>query len=186
MLHVVIPTEELWNEETEEFQSGFSADFYIEHSLYAISKWEEKYEKPFFGKGNKNEKHTMTRAELNDYIFFAVVEPKDAKREWMDHLTPDNYTEIQKYMEQEHSASTIAKKEPSRGGSGKFLTSELIYSYMVALQIPFECQYWNLNRLFMLIQMCNEHNQPTKKMSKEDNIKNMARLNKARKSKPHM
>lgn len=184
MLKVVIPPEEVWNEYTEEFEVGFTAEFEMEHSLYAISKWEEKYLRPFFGDGTQS-KPQMSPDEIRDYIFMAIVSPKDAKREWIDHLTPENLQQIKTYLETPHTASKISKEKSKGKGSGRYLSAELIYSYMVGLRIPFECQYWNIDRLFILIEMVNEQNQPPKKMSKEDNIKNMARLNKARKSKLH-
>lgn len=33
------------------------------------------------------------------------------------------------------------------------MTSELIYWYMTQLNIPFECDKWNLNRLLTLIRL---------------------------------
>ncbi len=180
MLRLDISAVELWNEAKEEFSMSKSGSIELEHSLYAISRWEEKYEKPFLSAPEGS----ISQEEFNDYLAMAVVK---GDPDLLKYLSDQDYKKIEDYFSGKHTASTITnrddKKHGRSNGRGQFVTSELLYSYMVALRIPFEAQYWNINRLMMLINICNEQNKPSKSMPKEKNMSNMAKLNKARRAK---
>lgn len=99
-------------------------------------------------------------------------------------LTPQNLRDVNAYIDAKRSATTIHEEQKGRRGS-ETVTSELIYYWMVALQIPFECQKWHLNRLLTLIRVCNIKNQPPKKMGRRNTLKQNAALNAARRQRAH-
>lgn len=80
------------------------------------------------------------------------------------------------------TATTFSKNRKG-GGSKEIITSELIYCWMIQLNIPSEYQKWHLNRLLTLIQVCNVKNEPAKKMSNKEILSRNRALNAARKKK---
>ena len=84
-------------------------------------------------------------------------------------LSKEDITKIEDYINDEMTATTfhINGQQKGRAPSKKTITSELIYYWMITLNIPFECEKWHLNRLLTLIRVCNVENSP-KKMSKKD------------------
>lgn len=180
---IVIPKsdgKEYWDSKNREFI--YTKDFpgmtiEIEHSLYSISKWEEKWCKQYLGTEQK------TAEENLDYIKCMTI-TENVPDIAYDFLTEDNIQEIGEYINGIHSAldyTKLTKSKPQRGGDK--MASETIYCMMVLGNIPFECQYWNFSRLMTLIECVGIKNSPPKKMSKSDLMKRNANLNKARRAK---
>ena len=99
-------------------------------------------------------------------------------------LSSANIREINAYIEAPMTA-TYFRDDKIMGHGRETVTSELIYYWMIALNIPFECQKWHLNRLFALIKVCSIKNNPPKKMSKSEIARQQAELNAARRKKYH-
>lgn len=171
MLQLIIPANELWDERRQEFVQIDSQVLELEHSLVSLSKWESKWNKAFLSKEPK------TYEESIDYIRCMTL-TQNVNPDTYLGLTNEQINEVNKYIEAPMTATTVNNKNSKR--SREIVTSELIYYWMISLQIPFECQYWHLNRLMTLIQVCNVKNAPPKKMSKRSIMSRNAALNAAR------
>lgn len=173
MLRLAIVTGENYNEETDKFVLPNSFILELEHSLFSLSKWESKWEVPFL---NSNEK---TDEQVLDYVrmmFPGEVFPEHV----LESLEKTHYDQINTYIEAKMTATTFGEEQnrPNR----EIITAELIYYWMIALEIPFECQYWHLNRLLTLVKVCNIKNAPKKKMSPQEAAAQQRALNAERKA----
>ena len=172
MLKISIPDSEFWDESRQEFIEVKGTTLQLEHSLVSISKWESKWCKPFISKDSKTVEETI------DYIKCMTITQNVDPNVYLA-LTNDNIREINEYIDYPMTATTI--RDDKRGSNnGEMITSELIYYWMISLQIPVEFQKWHLNRLLTLIKVCNIKNAPPKKMSNREILSRNASLNAAR------
>lgn len=178
MLRITIPAKEsieLWDEEKEEFirtPAVKEQTLQLEHSLVSLSKWESKWCKSFLSHSEKTYEETI------DYIKCMTI-TQNVNPDVYYNLTSENIQQINEYIDAPMTATVFAKDQ-MRGKSRETVTSELIYYWMIALNIPFECQKWHLNRLLTLIRVCNIKNTPPKKMSRREIMNRNAALNAAR------
>lgn len=172
MLQITVPAVELYDERTEQFVTMKEQTLQLEHSLVSLSKWESKWCKAFLSKQEK------TLEENLDYIKCMTIN-QGINPVVYSCLTRENIKQINEYIEAPMTATYFSDGRSGKQGR-ETVTSELIYYWMIALNIPFECQKWHLNRLLTLIQVCNLKNQPPKKMSKREIISRNAALNAAR------
>ena len=175
MLQITVPALEQWDEENQEFINTKAQTLTLEHSLVSLSKWEAKWHKPFLSTKEKTYEETM------DYIKCMTltqnVDPNVYKA-----LSNENIQAVNKYIEDPMTATTFGEQKKGRKSS-ETITSELIYYWMISLNIPVEFQKWHLNRLLTLIEVCNRKNEPPKKMGSGDIMKQNAALNAARRKK---
>ena len=175
MLQITIPAIELWDEGKQEFVYGNEQVLQLEHSLVSLSKWESKWEKPFLSKEGKTTEETI------DYIKCMTITP-NVDAEVYNRLTDSIISQVDNYIDAPMTATWFSENKNSASTTEQ-ITSELIYYWMIALNIPFECQEWHLNRLITLIRVCNIKNQPPKKMSRRSILSRNAALNEARRKK---
>lgn len=172
MLPIEIPGGEFWDELKQEFVYTPNRMLELEHSLVSISKWESKWNKAFLSKREK------TTEEIMDYIQCMTLTPNVPPEAYVG-LTKKNVDQIRDYISAPMTATVISQSKQGGGGRDT-VTSELIYWWMITLNIPFECQYWHLNRLLTLIQVCNVKNAPPKKTGRRELASQYAAQNAAR------
>lgn len=176
MFELRIPESSYWDEEKEEFVSVPGTVLLLEHSLRSISKWESITHKPFLG----TKEHTIQDSVL--YIKCMTTNKKVDDSVYGQISVNDVYR-VNDYIDDPMTATTIT--DPSElmkhgVGHGRTITSELIYYWMVAHRIPAEYQNWHLNRLLMLIRICNIESQPPKKQNPRELAMMYDKLNKER------
>lgn len=176
MLRIIVPPLELFDEETQKFINKPGSSIELEHSLVSLSKWESKFCKPFLVSGSK------TDEEVEFYIESMILTP-DPPDNLFYRLGQENLDLINSYIESDESATTFSDMNNKRGRGGQeIVTSELIYFWMVSYNVPFETQYWHLNRLFALLRICNIKNSKQKPMSQREIAQRNRELNAQRKA----
>lgn len=174
MLTLKIDGGELWDEQSNQFVYVKGKEIVMEHSLLALSKWEAKYEKALLDRNVK-----VTEDELLDYYRFMTVTPNVDPNLYLC-LTLEHKRQIKEYMEAKHTATIVKHKPNQPVNNGKFISSELIYYWMIEMGVPFDCEKWNLNRLMTLIDVVATEQGPKQKMSQKDTAALYSAQNKAR------
>ena len=168
MLQITIPVE-LWDEGKQEFVYLPGQTLELEHSLAALSKWESKIGKPFLSKDSK------TYEESLEYIKCMMLTP-DVTEDVYDYLMTHKLSVIDEYINSSMTA-TILPPNKGRKGRPETVTAEVIYYWMIAMQIPDKYEYWHLNKLITLIGVCNVKNSPAKKRSSDEILQDQMALN---------
>lgn len=164
---------EMWDSGAGAFIPPKYRTITLEHSLVSLSKWESKWCKPFL-----DDKRKMTTEESIDYIRCMTL-TQNVPPDTYDYISDENIDEVTKYITAPMTATWFTD-EKKGGRNREIVTSELIYYWMISLNIPLDCQKWHLNRLMTLIRVCNVKNAPPKKMSKRATASKYAALNAAR------
>ena len=146
MLKLIVPASEQFNDEKNEFIVTKEQSFQLEHSLVSLSKWESKWCKPFLSKGDK------TMDETIDYVRCMTI-TQNINPDLYTRLSLENVKQVDEYIQAPMTATVFSSinKKPSN----QIITAEIIYYWMISMNIPFECQKWHLNRLLALINVCN-------------------------------
>jgi hypothetical protein len=173
MLQITIPPTEQWDNVHEQFVYTKGQSLNLEHSLVSISKWESRWHKPFLSLTEPE-----TDEEVIDYIRCMTL-TQNVDPEVYKHITNNNLIQVKQYIDNPMSATTtgIKSNKDSKSTTQSKITSELIYYWMIAFNIPLECQKWHLNRLFALIRICNTKNKPPKKMNDKQIARQYSEIN---------
>ena len=180
MLSITIgKNKEYWDSKKEEFVYFEPVKVELEFSLAAISKWESKYRKPFFVPDffKDDPQYKKTQEEIM-YLLECMV-TNDADPSIFYRMSDEESKIISDYISEDHTATWFEDSNSTKGASASFITSEIIYYWMVAYNIPSEFQYWNLSRLLTLIRVYKEKNQEqdSSQASQSDMLAEQRKLN---------
>jgi hypothetical protein len=170
MLEITIPAVEAYDEVNNEFITVINEQtLRLEHSLVSLAKWESKWRKPFLSQKQR------TLEETIDYVKCMTI-TQNVDPMVYQCLNNSHIKQINDYIENPMTATTFVKEQGGKS-NGERVTAELIYYWMISLNIPVEFQKWHLNRLLTLIKVCSIKNQPPKKMSRNEILSRNAALN---------
>lgn len=174
MLSITIPGVELFDETTQQFVNSEDVALELEHSLISLSKWESEWEKAFLGPKPKTSEETL------GYIESMTLTPNISPEVYL-RLTQDNLKQINEYIEAKMTATWFSDTKNGKT-SREIITAEIIYYWMIALNIPMSCETWHLNRLFTQIKVLNQKNTPAKKMTQQQAAAKQRELNEQRRA----
>ena len=166
---------EYFDSHTNQFEYDVGGVVRFEYSLKVLYDWESKWRKPFL-------KGELTEQELMDFYIMMAMDPIDSK--FMD---ADLMQTLASYIQDDHTATTFTSHDTKKGKAtstkAKIYTSEELYALMISANIPLEFENRNLNRLLVILRIIGSHNEPPKKMSTQDVLRQNAELNKQRRNK---
>lgn len=173
MLKITVDATEVFNDETSEFSQTGGTTIELEHSLVSLASWESKWEKSFLGSKDKTSEETL------DYIRCMALD-KSLPEDLFERIPPEEIRRVNDYLSAKMTATTFGD-DGNQASSRQIITAEIIYSWMVGLNVPFECQYWHLTRLITLVRVLNVQNAPKKKSNPHQIAGRNRAINDARK-----
>lgn len=156
----------------------------LEHSLYAISKWESIWHEQFL-----QDRHfvgePLTDEQLLSYLqCMSTNGPDEGAFDILVYraFTPADMNKIKEYMEDPMTGTTFREEEGRGKPAGTVMSSEEIYYAMFKWGIPLELQHWHINRLMTLLRVFGEKENP-KKLSQQEAMQQMYAKNQYRQAK---
>lgn len=174
MLTITVPGMEMFDEVTAKFVPIPAVDLELEHSLVSLSKWEQKFRRPFLGPGER------TAEETFGYVQAMVLTP-EIPPEVFARLSEENFEMINAYVNDPMTATWI-NDPPGPARSSEIITAELIYYWMTAFQIDLAWERRHLSQLFTLIKVCGAKQAPPKKMGRAEVLARQKALNEQRRA----
>lgn len=175
MITIIFKEKELYDESTNRFVELPEKKVSFEYSLRAISKWESKWKVPFLSstfKPNDPKLLDFYCCMADDDTFIAEY-LDDRVALTLDHLMHDSHT----------ATTFMSQNESNSKGAKQVFTSEVIYAMMFMSGIPLDFENRNLNQLLTILRVISHYTNPPKKMTKEEVLRQNARINAERKAK---
>lgn len=176
MITISVPAAEYYSDISGQFINTDAVVLQMEHSLRSIRDWESKWNVAFLGDKEK------TNEQAIDYLRFMTVSPRNVDPLTYYMIPQTEMKRISEYIRSPMTA-TVFYDDKQKTYSRETVTADLVYYWMIALNIPIEFQNVHFNQLLTLIRVTSIKNTPPKKMSKADILRRNARLNEERRRK---
>lgn len=174
MLELIASEKELFDDKKMEFVKVKETKLQLEHSLISLRKWESKWHKPFLSSKDKTYQELISYIECMNLV--KGTDPMVFK-----YLSMEELGLIGAYIEDPMTATWFNDQVVGAAKSSReIITAEIIYYWMIALNIPIEFEKWHLNQLMTLIKVVNIKNGPARKKSSQEAAIERARLNEER------
>ena len=175
MITLTVPKREVYDSKNQIFyRVEKDTTLQLEHSLISLQKWESRWHKPFLNKDKKTYEETI------DYIRCMCLTP-NIKDDVFYCLTDRESNIISQYIKDPMTATWFGNKNGTATNAlakkKKIVTAEIIYYWMITLNIPSEYRKWNLNQLLTLIRVINEESTPKKKRNKREILEEYRAIN---------
>ena len=114
MLIIENPDVEIYDENKERFIQVKKTMLHLEHSLRSISKWEEKFEKPFLVKEERTTEETA-------YYIKCMTLDNNISDDVYKYITAENINKINDYISSKRSATMFSDTNNGQGsGNSSF------------------------------------------------------------------
>lgn len=176
MITALLTGVEHWDEKQGNFvENDQPEELAFEHSLITISLWEARWQRAFLTK-------ELSQEERIDYVGRCMITTptKLTPTEIFMRLTIEDAQRIAAYITSSQSATVITKLGSDKPSQNKIITSEMIYYYMVELDIPIEFERWHINRLLTFIDLVSMKREEQNAKGKKGTFKPSPEQNKAR------
>lgn len=167
---------EYFDDDNNEFIYEEGGVVRFEYSLKVLYDWEAKWRKPFL-------KGELTEEEMIDFYKMMALDPIDER-----FLSEDVMKLLADYIKDSNTATTFRTVQPGQNGNittnnnPKIYTAEELYALMFSAGVPIDFETRNLNRLLIILRIIGSYNNPPKKMSKEDILRQNRALNDQRRA----
>lgn len=175
MITIELGNKEYYDSSKNEFVYDVGGIVRFEYSLKVIYEWESKWLKPFL-------KGETTEQEMLDFYMTMALDPIEEK-----YLTPDVIQTLADYIKATNTATTFSGTDERQNGNkltnkSKIYTAEELYALMFSAGVSIDFETRNLNRLMVILRIIGSYNNPPKKMSKQDILKQNTSINAQRKA----
>lgn len=180
MLPLFVSGKRKWDDVKEEFVPE-TKDYTLqmEHSLLSISKWEAIYHKPFL---STNKDFEM----IKEYAKCMTI--NNVPDEVYERFDASHIDQITNYIQNDMTATWFSdnKKAHTNGRmNGEIITAEIVYYWMIQMNIPVEFQKWHLNRLLTLIRVISVKSDPKSGKGRKMSAAERKAINLANRAKYH-